>query len=152
LVKLEVRLTSPIAAPALPDSSLEVNVVYTGLPFTPETLRAASKLASGLGARVTVHVTHVIPYPLALKCPPVPVEFAEDALLQMARGLAVETDIRVYLCRDRTETIRHALRPDSVVVIGNRRRWWPTREQKLAELLKRDGHRVILIGIGRPFR
>jgi hypothetical protein len=42
------------------------------------------------------------------------------------------------------ETIRQVLKPDSVVIVGGRKRWWPTREQKLATALRRDGHRVIL--------
>ena len=118
-------------------------MVYTRLPGTAETLNAASGLARGLGARVTVHVAQVIPYPLALKSPPVSVQFAEEQLLALAGEQPVETNIQVYLCRDLTETIRRVLKPDSVVVIGGRKRWWPTREQILARTLRRDGHHVI---------
>ena len=32
----------------------------------------------------------------------------------------------------------------SVVVIGGRKWWWPTEERHLANILRRDGHRVIL--------
>jgi hypothetical protein len=31
-----------------------------------------------------------------------------------------------------------------MVIVGSRKRWWPTREKKLAAALRRDGHRVIL--------
>jgi len=72
------------------------------------------------------------------------VPFAEQQLLALAGEQPVETNIQMYLCRDLTETIRRVLKPDSVVVIGGRKRWWPTPEQKLAAILRRDGHHVIL--------
>jgi hypothetical protein len=55
----------------------------------------------------------------------------------------VETAIEVRLCRDSEETIREALPPESVVVMGGRRRWWSIREWALAWRLRRDGHHVI---------
>jgi len=144
-VKTAVRLAIPVSTPAVPDPQLEVNVVYTELPGSAEILETASGLAHGLGARVTVHVAQVIPYPLALKSPPVAVAFAEEKLLYLASEQPVETRIQMYLCRDLIETIRRVLKPDSVVVIDGKKRWWPTREQTLARGLKRDGHRVIMI-------
>jgi hypothetical protein len=72
------------------------------------------------------------------------VQFAEQQLLVLAGEQPVETSIRIYLCRDLTETIRQVLKPDSVVIVGGRKCWWPTRERKLAAALRRDGHRVIL--------
>jgi hypothetical protein len=143
-VKLAVRVSTPVSAPEIFTPQLEVNVVYTRLPGAAETLHAASGLARGLGARVTVHVPQVIPYPLELKAPPVSVHFAEQQLLALAGEQPVETSIQMYLCRDLTQTIRRVLKPVSVVVIGGRKRWWPTPEQRLAAILRRDGHHVIL--------
>ena len=143
-MKLAVRVSAPVSAPEILRPEFEVNVVYTRLPGAHKTLRTASGLARGLGARVTVHVPQVIPYPLELKAPPVSVSFAEQQLLTLAGEQPVETNIQMYLCRDLTETIRRVLKPDSVVVIGGRKRWWPSTEKKLAAILKRDGHRVIL--------
>ncbi len=143
-MKLAVRVSAPISAPEVLRPELEVNVVYTRLPGAAKTLHTASGLARGLGARVTVHVPQVIPYPLELKAPPVSVAFAEQQLLALAGEQPVETNIQMYLCRDLTETIRRVLKPDSVVVIGGRKRWWPTPEKKLAAILRRDGHRVLL--------
>ena len=98
-MKSAVRLSTPVHAPSVPDPELQVNVVYTRLPGTAETLNVASRLARGLGARVTVHLAREIPYPLALKSPPVPIAFTEEKLLRLASGQPVDTSIQVYLCR-----------------------------------------------------
>ena len=143
-MKLAVHVLAPVSTPEVLNPELEVNVVYTRLPGAAKSLDVASGLARGLGARVTVHVAQVIPYPLELKSPQVPVQFAEQQLLAMAGEQPVETSIRIYLCRDLTETIRHVLKPDSVVIIGGPKHWWPTREHRLAAALRRDGHHVIL--------
>ena len=39
--------------------------------------------------------------------------------------------------------------PDALVAIGTQKLWWPNRDKMLARLLKRDGHNVILVDIGR---
>lgn len=143
-MKLAVRVSAPVSAPEVLRPELEINVVYTRLPGAAKTLDTASGLARGLGARVTVHVPQVIPYPLELKAPPISVSFAEKQILALIGDQSVETHIQMYLCRDLTETIRRVLKPDSVVVMGGRHRWRPTPEKKLAAILRRDGHRVIL--------
>jgi len=144
MVKIGVHVSAPVSRPEVQSPELEVNVIYARVPGAAKSLDVACGLARGLGARVTVHVARVIPYPLELKSPQVPVEFAEQQILTMVGEQPVETRIRIYLCRDLTETIRQVLKPDSVVIVGGRKRWWPTREQRLAAALRRDGHRVIL--------
>src|SRR5579863_4250413 len=127
---------------------LNVHVVCTNLKNSSlksvsAAHRLAGKLARDLGARVTVLVAQVVPYPLPLEKPDVAVEFTEQALVRMIGEQEVETTIEVRRCRDSEETIRGALPPDSVVVMGTRRRWWPIRGWMLAWRLRRDGHDVI---------
>ncbi len=104
-------------------------------------------MARDLHARITLIVAQVVPYPLPLADPDVPVQFTERVL----ESLAVEdTTIEIYLCRDRNETIRRALPPDSLVIVGARkRRWWPSwlpsRESQLTRLLRHDGRRVLVV-------
>lgn len=121
-----------------------MNVVCTRFPSRLPALRVASRMADGLGARVAVHLPLEIPYPLPLTAPPVPVMFAEKTLLELLSCQPLDTSIQVYLCRDSIETIRQALKAESVVVIAGRKCWWRTREEKLAAILQRDGHHVIL--------
>jgi len=55
----------------------------------------------------------------------------------------VETSVHIYLCRDRFETLASVLSPRSIVVLGGRKRWWPTREKSLASKLRKAGHEVV---------
>jgi hypothetical protein len=139
-----------VAPPAEHDSGLDLHVIYTSLPRTRAALAAAASLAVGLDARVTILAAQVVPYPLPLEEPPVAVEFTERKLWQMAAEQETGAAVSVYLCRDREETIRQVLRPESLVVIGGRKWWWPTEEQHLAKILRRDGHRVILASLQQP--
>ena len=100
-------------------------------------------MAHGLGARITLMVAQVVPYPLPLADPPVPAEFTEHLL----KSIAVEdTAVEIYLCRDRCETLRRALAPDSLVILGAQKRWWLCSwERSLVRLLRREGLRVLTV-------
>jgi hypothetical protein len=104
----------------------------------------AAALASGLSAHITLVVPQVVPYPLPLENPQVVLEFTQKRLGEVASHTPVETTIRHYLCRDRLVTLSAVLKPGSIVVIGARKKWLPTREKILARRLRRFGHDVIL--------
>jgi hypothetical protein len=124
-------------------------VVFTNLEGTKGALRVARSLAHDLNTRLLLLVPSVVPYPLPLENPPVSAEFTGRALSQLAACQKLEVTIKVYLCRDRNETVRRVLTPDAFIVIGTRQRWWPNEEQRLARLLRRDGHSVFLVDIGK---
>lgn len=126
-------------------ANLNLQVVFTTLAATAAAAKAASGLAHDLGARITILAAQVVPYPLPLEDPPVPAAFTERTLRQLMREQQIETAIQVFLCRDREETIREKLPPGSIVVLGMRRGWWPTRDRIFAWSLSRMGHRTILI-------
>ena len=102
-------------------------------------------LASGMHAKLAVHLAQVVPYPLPIKSPPVPTEILEESLTELSNRQPLDTSATLYLCRDKTDAIRGALKPESLVVISTRRRWWRTSEERLARRLMQDGHRVLLI-------
>jgi hypothetical protein len=129
------------------ERKLDIKVIYTGAAATVAALSAAVSMARGLGARITILAAQVVPYPLALTEPPVPIEFTERLLGSMTSELEEEAGVEIHLCRDREQTIRHAVGPASVVVIGARKRWWPTPEKNLARMLRRDGRRVLFVNI-----
>jgi hypothetical protein len=121
---------------------LNIDVVFTSVEATLAALKEAGALASSLGARITLLVPQVVPYPLALETPPVLIEFNERRFRLIASRSPVETTVRIYLCRDGLEVLTNVLSPGSIVVIGGQKRWWPTREMKLARQLRQAGHEV----------
>ena len=126
------------------DEKLNIAVVFTSVEATLAALRRAGALAHQLAARITLLVPQIVPYPLALESPPVLLDWNEHRFRVLANQMPVETTVRLYLCRDDVETLRNALRPKSVVVIGSRKRRWPfTREKRLTRQLRRAGHEVI---------
>jgi hypothetical protein len=126
------------------DCSLELAVVFTSFDTTRAALQMAWALASGLGARITLVVAQVVPYPLPVEEPPVLLDFMRQRLGEIASDSQLETTIQHYLCRNRLVTLGAVLKPNSIVVLGGRKKWWPTREKTLARRLRRFGHHVIL--------
>lgn len=125
-------------------SGLNISVVFTSVQSTLAALKEAGRLAGSLGARITLLVPQVVPYPLPLESPPVLVEFNERRFRVIASQSPVETSVHIYLCRDKFATLASVLSPGSIVVLGGRKRWWwPSRDQALARELRHAGHEVI---------
>ena len=146
---------APSAPPDLRQSGrkLDLQVIFTDLPKTTAALAAARIMARGLGAHITLMVARVVPYPLPLATPDVPLEFTERMLEHLAREENdADTAIEILLCRDRNETLRRAVPPDSLVIVGARKcRWWTTglfsRDLSLVSMLRRDGRRVLVVTV-----
>jgi lipoprotein-anchoring transpeptidase ErfK/SrfK len=115
------RRTGPEANRKLP-----IAVVFTSVESTLAALKVAGNLANNLGARITLVVPQVVPYPLALETPPVLLAFNENRFRVIAKKSPVETSVQIYLGRDRFK------KPGSIVVLGGRKRWWPTKDRLLA--------------------
>jgi hypothetical protein len=142
LVAPSVKLPKPAGIEPAEDR-LNVAVVFTSGPATLAALQRAGSLADRLGARITLIVPQIVPYPLPLETPPVLIDFSEQRLQQIVADSPVEMAVQIHLCRDRAETLKVVLGRRSLVVIGGRRRWWRTGEQRLAQQLRRAGHEVI---------
>lgn len=132
-------------------STLEVNVVYTTPRGALAALRTAGNLSRRLEGRVRFLVPQAVPMCLPVTRPPVSIAFTEARCRSLALECsdAVEVQVNVYLCRDQRQALREALRPHSLVVVGGRRRWWRSPEQKLATMLRADGHHVIFADVNR---
>jgi hypothetical protein len=138
------------AAEINPGNELEINVIFTDHPGTLSALKTAGALAHQLRAHINILVPRVVPYALPLASPPVSIQFTVRRLLDLARQGAqgsVVISVQVYHCRDRRLCLLEALKPQSLVVVGGRARWWPTKETKLARMLQFAGHHVILAGL-----
>jgi hypothetical protein len=125
------------------DQQLNIAVVFTSVDSTLAALKEAGNLANSLGARITLVVPQVVPFPLPLETPPVLVEFNENRFRVMASESPVETSVQIFLCRDRFETLASVLKPGSIVVVGGKKRLWPTKDETLARQLRRAGYEVL---------
>jgi hypothetical protein len=126
-------------------AKLEIIVVYTSVKATLAALRTAGSLAQGLGAGIHLIVPQVVPFPAPLDQPPAAKSFTERRFRTIADASPVATRVDILLCRDWKDTLLRTLRPRSVVVLaGGRRRWWPSRERRLARELEMRGHQVVL--------
>jgi len=145
---LERTLAESPALPPRPrcadaESRLNISVVFTSVEATLQALKRAGTLATRLKGRITLLVPQVVPFPLPLASPPVLLDWNERRFEVIATQSPVETRVKLYLCRDGQETLSRALDPHSLVVLGGRKRWWPTAERRLARKLRRAGHEVI---------
>ena len=148
LTNLPGKTTTPKPAPRFASGPLEVNVIFTELQATAAALTFAQSLARELGAHIQLRAAINVPPQLPLDEPPVSVAFLQENLRKLVSQLESDTfdpRVHVYLCRDRVEALLQVLKPNSVVVIGGRKHWWPTSESRMARALRAKGHRVILV-------
>jgi hypothetical protein len=127
-------------------TSLEVNVIFTDEKRARAALKCAGALARSLQAHLNLVVVKQVPLAFPLERPPIPVSFTEEKLHEFAsEGLQgpMDTTVQLYYCRNRLKGLLQALKPKSLVVIGGRRKLWPTKESRLAATLRAEGHQVI---------
>jgi hypothetical protein len=138
------------AAETNPGNELEINVIFTDHRGTLGALKTAGALAHQLRAHINLLVPRVVPYAFPLASPPVSIQFTERRLLDLAhRGAQgpIVISVQLYLCRDPRLCLLEALEPRSLVVVGGRARWWPTKETKLARMLQFAGHHVVFASL-----
>jgi len=123
--------------------SLEVFVIFLDASGAEAALQTADSLAQKLGARLRAVWPYEVPYSLPLTKPPIPVEFLEGQVRDAAAKTHLEVAAQIYLCRDRKTTLGLLLPPNSLIVMGGKRRWWPTPEQKISKALQDLGHQVL---------
>jgi hypothetical protein len=131
---------------------LEVNVIFTDPEATAVALQYAASLARNLSGSITLRAPLVVPQRLPLEESPISVRFMERTLADLVCPLqrdAAAINVHLYLCRDRLETLLRVLSRDSLVVIGGRKRWWPTEESRMAKVLQSKGHRVVFVSVGK---
>jgi hypothetical protein len=136
-----------------------VNVIFTDLQETAAALKFAQSFATELGAHISLRAAVAVPFRLPLDQPPVSVAFLQDVMRKLVAQLhreAFDPTLHLYLCRDRVSALSQVLKPNSLVVIGGRKRWWPTAETRMARALQDKGYRVVFVDsrarsvFGRP--
>jgi hypothetical protein len=123
----------------------EIIVLFTTHAGTVAALKMASRLSANLGARPKVLMLYEVPYTLPLERRALPDGFLENQVRALQRDFPEEISTDLHLCRHPRQGLREVLLPHSLIVLGGRKRWWPTPEQRLAEFLHSSGHQVIFV-------
>ena len=132
-----------------------VTVIATTQEGTTVALNAASSLARDLDAKIVLLKVEVVPPRFPVNEPPVPLDFIvkqQRSALFHSSARDEDVAIRICLCRDRDQCLLHVLRRRGLVVIGGRRRWWRSGEEKFEHALSRLGHHVIFIDASQQNR
>jgi hypothetical protein len=134
-------------------SDTATGVLWVVIPYTtPELTRAALRHA-GVCSDLDVHVSlvdiQVVPFPCPLDQPPINKEFSEHRLRELLTENGLSGTAVVLYTRDWLEGFKRVLEPRSLVILATKRRWWPTREDKLARTLSKAGHQVMLLPVVR---
>jgi hypothetical protein len=127
------------------DRRLEITVIVTSFENTVAAVKQAGMLLQGLDGSISLVDAQSVHHALALERPPISPDFSRRKILAIAEESTVEIRAHIYWCRSRLETLAKVLRPGSPVVIGIRKRWWPSWENKLARQLQRLGHEVVAL-------
>jgi hypothetical protein len=125
--------------------SAEIAVLYTGPDLTPCALRAAANLTKGLNFHLVLIAVHIVPFPVQLEPLAAMEEHLQAELSKAAENSDLPVTARIAFARDLSEAFRQCVRPDSLVVIASRKRWWRTRPEKWARELARNGFRTALV-------
>jgi hypothetical protein len=125
--------------------TLEVVVPYTSPEMTEKVAESAAALSAGLNVLLKLVAVYVAPYPAELRCPAAMERHLTARLTELAERTSLPSCVHLVVSRDRVEAFRQVLPPESAVLLGSRKRFWRTREEKLARELTRLGHHVLLI-------
>jgi hypothetical protein len=123
---------------------LDIVVPYTTPRLTRLALREAEELAAKLPSRIRVLRMVGVPFALDLRQPPIALGILREQTRRVARGIAA-AEIALLLTRDAEETLLKSLRPDSIVVIASKKRWWRTAQERLQRVCALHGHLVALV-------
>lgn len=141
-----ISIVGEIKPPAINDrSGLPMCIVYTSMNRTLKALEKILEFANPIRTSIEIVAVHTVPFMLSLDEPPVPFKFIIRSLEKLVARFPEQTRISAYLCRDSLEALKRVLDHHCPVVMGIKKRWWPTRDQRLARKLRRAGYNVIII-------
>lgn len=131
-------------------NAIEVTVVFTSRQGTEAALEVAGNLVKDLGARIRLVVAQVYRPPRGK--PVLCHDLLGCDLFCLVCDLGIQAEevlIEKIFCRSRMECLRKSLRPRSLVVLGGHLCRWNSWEQRLATMLRADGHDIIFAGLAR---
>jgi len=124
-------------------AALAVEVVYTTDEGTRHALQKAWALAVDLGAHVRLVHVCTVPFMLPIGKPAISLPFLQNKLVKLVDHFPGPVAVHILLCREALRALQDGLPQSSLVVVGDRRRWWwPTKGQRMERQLKKLGHQV----------
>ena len=139
-----VTEVTPPSAASLSAASRQLQVIATTDAGTRAALLEARHLARRLRfADIVLIVPRIASSIASLDAPE-----TEAATIEKYRGLAsvsgVDATVRLCVCETVRDVVQWMVPRGCTVVLGGQRRWWwPTPEQRIADLVKRSGHRTV---------
>jgi hypothetical protein len=143
----ELRIDPGTLATSEPVDELEIVVPYTEGAVTGAVLNRAASLTAGLNVRLKLIAVHAVPFPADLECPAAVHAHLVEQLVDLASRCPLPVEAQVVLARSQDEGFRYMLKPESTVLLGARKHFWRTSEERLAKALVADGHKVALIHV-----
>ena|SRR5579871_2677100 len=137
----------PLANRGSEGRPLRVVVPYTDPVLATEALTAAAELARDVEAALILMAVHVLPFPTPLECQEGIRIRLENELATVARASRADVRVKLVFARDRGDAFLGLLPRHSLVLVGARKRWWKTREERLAKRLSAAGHSVAVIRV-----
>ena len=139
--------TAEKIAPVEHQAAMDLVVPFTTPVLTRTALEAAAQMGAGLNAAIRLVRVQVIPAQLDICQSPVGINFLKKQLAAIRPEIQTNRELR--FARDWNAGLQAALTSDSLVVLAAPKRLWRTKNERLADELRREGHRVVLV---RPER
>lgn len=122
-------------------------IPYTEWSLGLTAMDRVAVLAAKLSASVRLIAVHTVPYPMQFGCPALVHARLVEQLVDLASRSPVTVCPQVVLARSLEEGFRAGMPAESTVLVAARRRFWKTREDRLAAMLAGEGHKVVLIHV-----
>jgi hypothetical protein len=104
--------------------AIEIVVPFTEWAVTEAVIKRAASLTARLNASLMLVAVHAVPYPMSFGCPALVHARLVDQLIDLASRCPLPVNPQVVLARSCQEGFRHALKAESTVLLGTRRRLW----------------------------
>ena len=122
-----------------------VSVIYTTFDETLRAARVGADLAAKMNVPLRVVHFRMMPRQLDVDRPNGLSPIESEAFTSRLLEDGISARARVYLCRDEVKTIPYAFKPHSIVVVGGRHSWLPTRIERWRHALESAGHFVVVV-------
>lgn len=126
---------------------LEIVVLHLDSTLTRAVLKRAGELTAGLNARIVLLAVQTVPFPASYASTAASHAFLVTQLMDLADASPFPVGAHVVMARGLEEGLCYLLKDASTVLIGTRRQFWKTREERLARLLAERGYAVALVPV-----